>query len=79
MIDESLITLLTKVESILNSRPLTVETLGDVESEAPLSLVRPIYKIKLLFESNEVRFPDGIKMMNHLEGSHVLMVDSCEL
>ena len=35
--DESLITLLTEVESIVNSGPLTVETLGDVGSEAPLS------------------------------------------
>ena len=35
--DESLITLLTEVESIVNSRPLTVETLSDIESEAPLN------------------------------------------
>ena len=35
--DESLITLLTEVKSIVNSRPLTVETLSDIGSEAPLS------------------------------------------
>ena len=34
--DESLITLLTEVESIVNSKPLTVETLSDIGSEAPL-------------------------------------------
>ena len=34
--NESLITQLTKVESIVNSRPLTVETLSDIESETPL-------------------------------------------
>ena len=35
--DESLMTLLAEVESIVNSRPLTVETLSDIGSEAPLS------------------------------------------
>ena len=35
--NESLITLLTEVESIVNSRTLTVETLSDIGSEAPLS------------------------------------------
>ena len=40
--DESLITLLTEVESIVNLRPLTVETLSDVGIEAPLSLVNLI-------------------------------------
>ena len=35
--DESPITLLTEVESIVYSRPLTVETLGDVGSEVALS------------------------------------------
>ena len=34
--DESLITLLTEVESIVNSRD-TVETLSDIGSEAPFS------------------------------------------
>ena len=48
-------------------------------------LVRPIHKIQLLFENDKVRFPDGEtedkynKMMNHLEGSDVLMLESCEL
>ena len=35
--DESLITLLIEVKSIVNSRPLTVETSSDIGSEAPLS------------------------------------------
>ena len=35
--EESLITLLTEVASIVNSKTLTVETLGDVGSETPLS------------------------------------------
>ena len=35
--DESLRTLFAETEAILNSRPLTVETLGDVKSEQPLS------------------------------------------
>ena len=35
--NESLITLLTEVESIVSSRPLTMETLSDIEIEAPLS------------------------------------------
>ena len=35
--DESLITLLTEVESVVNSRPLTVETFSDIGSEAPLN------------------------------------------
>ena len=36
--DESLITLMTEVEGILNSRPLTVETINDPTSFQPLSL-----------------------------------------
>ena len=35
--DELLRTLFAETEAILNSRPLTVETLGDVKSEQPLS------------------------------------------
>ena len=35
--DESLRTLFAETEAILNSRPLTVETLDDVKSEQPLS------------------------------------------
>jgi len=35
--DESLRTLIVETESIVNSRPLTVETLNDPESELPLS------------------------------------------
>ena len=35
--DEWLRTLFAEIEAILNSRPLTVETLGDVKSEQPLS------------------------------------------
>ena len=34
--DKSLVTLLVEVESIINSRPLTVETITDMGSEAPL-------------------------------------------
>ena len=35
--DENLRTLITETETIINSRPLTVETLSDVNSEMPLS------------------------------------------
>ena len=46
--------LLTEVELIVNSRPLTMETLGDVGSKAPLS------SIKLLtMEFNVVLPPPG--------------------
>ena len=34
--DEPLRTLLVETEAILNSRPLTVDTLGDIQSEQPL-------------------------------------------
>ena len=34
---ENLRTLITETEAIINSRPLTVETLSDVSSEMPLS------------------------------------------
>ena len=34
--DESLRTLLAETEAIVNSRPLTVDTLGDVQSEQPI-------------------------------------------
>ena len=34
---ESLQTLLVECEAILNSRPLTVDTIGDVNSPAPLA------------------------------------------
>ena len=37
--DESLITLMTEVEGILNSRPLTVETITDPTSFQPLSSI----------------------------------------
>ena len=52
--DESLITLLTEVESIVNSRPLTVETLSDIGSEVPLSLIN-----LLTMKSNVVLPPPG--------------------
>ena len=35
--DEPLRTLLAEVKAIVNSRPLTVDTLGDVQSEQPIS------------------------------------------
>ena len=35
--DENLRTLITETETIINSRPLIVETLSDVNSEMPLS------------------------------------------
>ena len=34
--DESLRTLLAETEAVVNSRPLTVDTLGDVQSERPI-------------------------------------------
>ena len=34
--DESLVTLLVEVESIINTRPLTLETISDMGSVAPL-------------------------------------------
>ena len=34
---ESLVTLMIKVQSIVNSRPLTVETINDTKSDIPLS------------------------------------------
>ena len=37
--DELLITLLAEVESVVSSRPLTLETLSDIEIEAPLSTI----------------------------------------
>ena len=37
MNDESLRTLMAEVELIINSRPLTVETISDSKSEIPLS------------------------------------------
>ena len=37
--DELLITLLAEVESIVSSRSLTLETLSDIEIEAPLSTI----------------------------------------
>ena len=36
LIDESLRTLLAETEAIVNSRPLTVDTLGDVQREQPI-------------------------------------------
>ena len=35
--DESLHTLLVEVEAIVNSRPITTETMSDVKSDIPLS------------------------------------------
>ena len=35
--DENLRTLITETEAIINSRPLTVETLSDINNEMPLS------------------------------------------
>ena len=52
--DESLITLLTEVESIVNSRPLSVETLSDIGSEAPLSPIN-----LLTMKSSVVLSPPG--------------------
>ena len=52
--NKSLITLLTEVESIVNSRPLTEETLGDVGNEAPLSPIN-----LLTMKSNVVLPPPG--------------------
>ena len=52
--NESLITLLAEVKSIVNSRPLTVEILGDVAREAPLSPINV-----LIMKSNVVLPPPG--------------------
>ena len=52
--NKSLITLLTEVELIVNSRPLTEETLGDVGNEAPLSPIN-----LLTMKSNVVLPPPG--------------------
>ena len=51
--DESLITLMTEVEGILNSRPLTVETINDPTSFQPLS------PINLLTMKSKVVSPPG--------------------
>ena len=55
--EESLITLLAEVESIIDSRPLTVETLADIGSEAPFS------PINLLIMKSKVVLPppEGFK------------------
>ena len=37
------------VESVVNSKPLTVETLSDIESEAPLSLINLLIKNPMQF------------------------------
>ena len=52
--DESLITLMTEVEGILNSRPLTVETINDPTSFQPLSRINP-----LTMKSKVVSPPQG--------------------
>ena len=52
--NESLITLLTEVESIVNSRPLTVETFSDIGIEAPLSPIN-----LLTMKSSVVLSPPG--------------------
>ena len=54
MNDESLITLLTEVQSFVNSRPLTMKTLGDNGIEAPLSSMNLLTK-----KSNLVLPPPG--------------------
>jgi len=53
--DESFRTLLTEVEPITNSRPLTVETIDDVSSPVPLSPMN-----LLTAKSNVVLPPPGI-------------------
>ena len=58
--EESLITLLTEVEPIINLRLLTVETLADIVSEAPFS------PINLLTMKSKVVLPppEGFKQTN---------------
>ena len=47
--DESLNTLLVKVEAIVNSRPMTTETISDVKSDIPLSPVNLLtMKLKVI-------------------------------
>ena len=53
--DESLVTWLVEVESIISSRPLTVETISDMGSEALLCLNNI-----LTMETNVVLPPPGI-------------------
>ena len=54
--DESLITLMTEVEGILNSRPLTVETIYGPTSFQPLSPINLLtMKSKLMFIARDAR------------------------
>ena len=53
--DETLRTLMTEVESITNSRPLTVETVSDINSKIPLSPSN-----LLTMKTNVVMLPPGI-------------------
>ena len=52
--DESLNTLMVETEAIINSRPLTIETLGDVNSQQPLAPIN-----LLTMKSNVVSPPPG--------------------
>ena len=53
LFDESLQTLLSEVEAIINSRPLATDVLNDVTSPAPLS------SVKLTMNSKVVMSPPG--------------------
>ena len=53
LFDESLQTLLSEVEAIINSRPLATDVLNDVTSPAPLS------SVKLAMNSKVVMSPPG--------------------
>ena len=53
--DEALRTLMAEVESIINSRPLTVETLSDINSQIPLSPSN-----LLTMKTNVVMPPPGV-------------------
>ena len=49
LIDESLQTLLVEVEAIVNSRPLTTETINDVTSLIPLNPIKLLtMKLKIV-------------------------------
>ena len=82
---------MTKVTDVYRSNDGQVRTVklrvGDSKYNENGSkyLVRPIHKIQLLFKndkfasSTEKQKTNLIKVMNHLERSYILLVESCEL
>ena len=82
---------MTKVTDVYRSNDGQVRTVklrvGDnkYNENGSKYLVRPIHKIQLLFKndkfdsSTEKQKTNLIKVMNHLERSYILLVESCEL